>query len=397
MNSTRKLISSGVLAAAISLALFASACGGGGDDDDDDAGSASAEERETEDTSSEDASEEPTEDAEPTETDEATTEPAQGDEPAGGGGGATLLEDDFSTAENDFPEVEEDGASAGYTDESQYSIVVEEAERDFFSFYFFDESYQSLRVEVDVEQTEGAGDQAYFGPICRAENGDRYAFYIAADGAFNIDRIVGDEPTFLLPSQADGGEKSDAINADGPNRVSADCVGSIGGGARLLMYVNGELIADVVDDDPAALTDFNSGGFAVVAFDEAPIAAVFDNLLISTFEEASANGDSEGGLSQEAADYLDDTSIVLRSGASQDTPECFEEGAGASACADAYRSILDDIQSLRPPSQCETPHDLTVEVIEEAIAGDPERLIVTIGGKDSVAGMQEAISECSGG
>ncbi len=96
-------------------------------------------------------------------------------------------------------------------------------------------------IEVETTQISTWRDNAY-GLMCRAApsgNGNGYYFLISADGQYTIRRGARDQITALIPWRA-----SSAIRQDRAiNRLRIACIGE-----RLLLFVNGEFVAETHDN-----------------------------------------------------------------------------------------------------------------------------------------------------
>ncbi|MEP7290827.1 MAG: hypothetical protein ABI835_03540 [Chloroflexota bacterium] len=136
------------------------------------------------------------------------------------------------------------------------------------------EEHTNMVAEIDVTpltpfQDIGAG------IMCRADvsnNGDGYYFMVNANGYYSIRMGQGDEIVPLIDW-----EPSTAIHAGiDQNTIRAVCVED-----QLAMYVNDELVANIVDDT------YSSGyaGLAVAA-GENGVDMAFDNLILYSIQIA---------------------------------------------------------------------------------------------------------------
>lgn len=145
-----------------------------------------------------------------------------------------------------------------------------------------------VSVEVDATQNGGAQstDAGGFGLGCRAAMGasdtpplygmlSGYAFLVAGDGSFLIDRVDGGQQQTAVKSG-----KASSFKPGQTNHLRADCIGK--GTPRLAFYVNGQKVADVTDtSDPNGSTTFTPHVGLVVASNTQPgLDVSFDNFVL---------------------------------------------------------------------------------------------------------------------
>jgi hypothetical protein len=130
-------------------------------------------------------------------------------------------------------------------------------------------------VVIDVNATQVSGpsnDNNGYGVICRVQSndwGDGYALVIAGDGNYSIQKITeGDWDPII------DWTRSDVINqGNATNTIRAICDGS-----RLVLIVNGEVVAETEDDT------YRSGDVSLVGttFEENELTEIhFDDLVIT--------------------------------------------------------------------------------------------------------------------
>ncbi len=130
-------------------------------------------------------------------------------------------------------------------------------------------NFDDVRIEVDASKAGGPEDND-FGVICRSTNSKNFYFFtISSDGYYGIGKfksgvqILIGETSMLTSDKIRRGEQI--------NHIHADCVGS-----TLTLYVNGEKIRTVNDND------FRSGkvGLIAGAFDTPGTDIQFDNFSV---------------------------------------------------------------------------------------------------------------------
>jgi len=179
-------------------------------------------------------------------------------------GASSAREDDFSSGAC-FPGRLEVGATKGYEcvdDEFRAWIDNDQEAYDFVTAPL-GESYDDVRIEVDVRFESGDDAGAYI--VCRGSQlaGDYYYFRLGVDGSAEIsDVLEGEEQIARMIALPEG-----AIGRDW-NRLRADCIGD-----TLSFYLNGELVLERQEESPYDSGDVGlgagggSGGFSAVRFD----------------------------------------------------------------------------------------------------------------------------------
>jgi S1-C subfamily serine protease len=126
--------------------------------------------------------------------------------------------------------------------------------------------YSDVIVEVDASVLQAAGD-GDFGLICRYVDGDNfYAMEVSEDGYYAIWKYsAGDQVPIV------NWEPTQLVDTSRQMKVTAACVGD-----RLSLYLDGQLLAEVQDND------FSSGdaGMIIGTYEYAPITIGFDNLVV---------------------------------------------------------------------------------------------------------------------
>ncbi len=185
-----------------------------------------------------------------------------------------LLEDDFETDANDWPELENDTSRREYRD-GQYVLEILDGQWIIWSTPDMDEVSD---VNISVTVTNLGGDDATFGLICNYQGNDAFYYLgFGEDGYYAIVRVEGDEDVFLT-SDENLWVKSEAIaEFEETYLLEAECAAD--GSLRLI--VDGKTIAEAQDD---AFTEGQVGVFAQ-SFEKLPVEVAFDDLAITALEE----------------------------------------------------------------------------------------------------------------
>ncbi|HCS39653.1 MAG TPA: hypothetical protein DIW44_08715 [Anaerolineaceae bacterium] len=177
-----------------------------------------------------------------------------------------LFYDDFSGKFNGWLENSGTEGETTYY-EGQYRVTVSSANFDLWSNP--QKSFTDSRVEVDTVRQDGPEGNR-FGVQCRYADANNYYFaVISSDGYYGIGKVVDGEQTFLPKN---GMQVTDTIFAGtAVNHIRFDCVGS-----RLTLYVNGDYV-DAVDDNDLKVGDV---GLLAGTFEEKGTQILFDNFAV---------------------------------------------------------------------------------------------------------------------
>jgi len=177
-----------------------------------------------------------------------------------------LFRDDFSDPSSGWNRVT---ATTGQTDydDGVYRIYVDEPNTDIWAKAGL--NFRDVRIEVDALKVGGDRDNR-FGLICRAvDDNSFYTFVISSDGYYGIGKIKGQEYS-LIGMQAL--QYAEAIQlGTAPNHIRADCIGD-----ELALYVNGEKLIEVQDDEFAA----GDVGLIAGTYGEPGTDIRFDNFVV---------------------------------------------------------------------------------------------------------------------
>lgn len=187
-------------------------------------------------------------------------------EPYSDNGPFILMLDDFSDPNSGWEVHSNEYGSTAYEDGGYLvkAFIIEE--------YFWGvagKNYENIRMDVDVEvlQTNYLENDA-FGVDCRLQdNGDGYGFRISSDGYALIEKFVDGKAVDLMEWI-----ETEAIFTDGRvNQLTAICEGD-----HLSLLVNGEPVAEIVDDT------FTEGDIALsaISFEDEPVSVKFDNIVV---------------------------------------------------------------------------------------------------------------------
>lgn len=151
-----------------------------------------------------------------------------------------LLQDDFSNLESGwdrktYPTGSTDYAAGGYL------IAVHQPGKYLWANPRPNTTAADVSIVVRALKVDGEDDNDY-GILCRYQDENNfYALLITSDGYFGIRKRIEGEMTFL---GAQGWTPSAAIKqGNGENILRVDCIGN-----TLMLYVNGQLLAEVEDD-----------------------------------------------------------------------------------------------------------------------------------------------------
>ncbi|MBT3322305.1 MAG: hypothetical protein HN392_08480 [Anaerolineae bacterium] len=181
--------------------------------------------------------------------------------------GDILFSDDFSTQENGWTRLINEGGLMGY-DAAGFRFFIREEGVDYWTTPGL--SLSNTRVEVDVLQYAGPVENR-MGIICRHQNDQNFYFFvISADGYYAIGKNKDGRSTLLEQNamQYSGAIKKGVVI----NHLRAECQGS-----TLSFFVNDVPVALVVDED------FSSGDVGLLAgtFDRGDLDILFDNFVVT--------------------------------------------------------------------------------------------------------------------
>jgi len=180
--------------------------------------------------------------------------------------GDILFEDDFSTRENQWTSLVNDGGVMGY-DAEGFRFFIRDAGVNYWATPGL--RFGDVRVEVDALQYTGPAENR-IGLICRHQNDlNFYFFVISTDGYYAIGKVKDGEQS-LLGQEAM--RSSSAIKKGiAINHLRAECRGS-----SLRFYANDILLSFVEDED------FTEGDVGLLAgtFDEGDLDLLFDDFVV---------------------------------------------------------------------------------------------------------------------
>jgi hypothetical protein len=180
--------------------------------------------------------------------------------------GDLLFQDGFSDPSSGWDRITSEGGMTDY-ENGRYRIVVNSTNADYWSNPGL--SFGDVLVDVDAGKNAGPDDND-FGILCRYQDTENFYFLIiSSDGYYGIGIVQGGEQKLLEPPQM---YQSDSIiPGNAANHLQATCQGS-----RLVLYVNGDFVAEASDDTFAT----GDVGLIVGSFDEPGVDIWFDNLMI---------------------------------------------------------------------------------------------------------------------
>jgi hypothetical protein len=177
------------------------------------------------------------------------------------------FQDDFSNVMSGWEIRNESTAVTDYID-GEFVIKVNKPDTSLWSKPHG--AFENVHIAVDARQTAGPV-KNLFGIICRYQDGDNfYRFVIGADGFAGITKRSNGDVTVISAALL---TVSAAVNQGfAANHIEAICDGS-----RLVLWVNGQQVAEAVD------ADFANGEIGLLASSGtvAGIEIHFDNFVVS--------------------------------------------------------------------------------------------------------------------
>ena len=137
------------------------------------------------------------------------------------------------------------------------------------------------RVEATVKRVDGLVDKGFYGLVCRDVSGGPGQYYasIGSDGFFSIQktRPSGEEQPLV---NLNGEEKAKAIKQGlgVNNRLAFECLGH--DPTRLILYVNGDKVAETEDSEPALQKATLGVGIRADAGVSPPTDVIFNSFVI---------------------------------------------------------------------------------------------------------------------
>jgi hypothetical protein len=154
--------------------------------------------------------------------------------------GAVLFQDDFSDDASGWKnQSDEQFGTVDYFD-GYYRIEVQGDHNMIWSGPGL--TLTDVRIEADMIKVIGTPDDL-FGLVCRAEDKENYYFFvISSDGYYGIGKTIDGVQSLI---NADGMKPSELISqGKSINHLRSDCIED-----RLELFINGQLVAQVVDGD----------------------------------------------------------------------------------------------------------------------------------------------------
>ncbi len=174
-----------------------------------------------------------------------------------------VYQDDFSNSKSGWEEKIWEAGEVAYR-EGTYQINVKKENWMVWSNQEQDMPDLGITVDAQVLKATGEGD---YGIVCRYQDQDNfYALEISEDGYFSIWKRENGEMVTITDWTA-----SNLIAANRPIRIMAACIGN-----RLMLGVDGELLADTTDD---SFTD-GKFGMLVGTYAKGNLTIGFDNFTV---------------------------------------------------------------------------------------------------------------------
>ncbi len=180
--------------------------------------------------------------------------------------GDVLFSDDFSTRENAWTHLVNDGGAMDYN-AGGFRMYVREPNLNYWTTA--GQNFANARIEVDALQYSGPQENR-LGLVCRHHDDNNYYFFvISTDGYYAIGKVVGGVQSLL---GQDAMQFASAIQTGvAINHLRAECDGT-----TLRFYVNDAPLA-LVDDADLATGDV---GLLAGTFSEGGLDVLFDNFQV---------------------------------------------------------------------------------------------------------------------
>jgi hypothetical protein len=164
-----------------------------------------------------------------------------------------------------------EGDSQAYTSLADGRLIIDVAAANLIQFVTLrDPLFDDFILEVDVRQLDGTPDSSH-GILFRMQGTEAfYRFAITGTGFFIVERRDADGSWYrLMRDWAESPAINQGLNVTNQMRVEAV-------GSRLLVYVNGQLLQELVD------TQYSRGAIALEAgtFGPGTARVAFDNLVV---------------------------------------------------------------------------------------------------------------------
>jgi hypothetical protein len=177
-----------------------------------------------------------------------------------------LFKDDFSNDKTGWDIYEGEDMTTGY--ENDMFVILNNAPQ-YYTYAYANKNLSDTSIVVESTLLSGPMD-VESGIICRSNYENFYYAVVSIDGFYGIAKSIGDDYEYI---QSDGMYENAAINLGNEmNTIRFDCIGN-----ELTLYVNGQLLSSVTDDQ---LTNGDIG-LLVGTYDEGDAKFGFDNLVVT--------------------------------------------------------------------------------------------------------------------
>jgi hypothetical protein len=187
------------------------------------------------------------------------------------GEGRLEYRDDFSSPERSAWSRERTESAVFEYADGRYRIAVRSAGEPEVSSIVLPEPFVAVRIEVDVIEERGRGEETVYGVACGASRRARYFVGINRRGAFAIAAEGAEDPLAEARTARQYGPQGSAV------RLAAECRVD-GADARLSLEVNGRRVTGAVDEEAAAAAFDRVSLF--VSTPNAGTEIEFDNLVV---------------------------------------------------------------------------------------------------------------------
>ena len=181
--------------------------------------------------------------------------------------GDTLILDDFSERRGNWSTWQDRNHTTVSYFRDGLIMVVDDQNRDILTTHVG--SYRDVVIEATAQKQAGPDDNTY-GLVCRYQDvNNYYAMIISSDGYYGIVKVIHGAYHLISGSNLNYDER--IKKGTEVNLIKAECKGSM-----LLLAVNGEELASIVDGDLKT----GRTGLITGTYGEAGAAILFDNFTV---------------------------------------------------------------------------------------------------------------------
>lgn len=180
-----------------------------------------------------------------------------------------LFQDNFSDPASGWSVFSDSDGSNDY-ESGGYRIFVNKP-----NWYFWSNpgvNYTDVVIEVDATKVTGP-EENDFGVICRYQDENNfYLLVLGSDGYYGISKVINGEEQLVGMEELQLNDMVIKPGDGATNHIKAECAGE-----RLTLLANGQVLADVRDQD------LKSGDIGLIAgtYDDPGVDILFDNLIVT--------------------------------------------------------------------------------------------------------------------